>query len=236
MVSNMTAERPSAKKMDIKKICVLSLFTALGYLCVFVFRFKVQFLTLEFKDTFIVLAGFVYGPLAALGVSFAESLLEMLTISDTGFWGALMNFCGSAAFACTASLIYKYNKSYTGAIIGLVASVFSMTAVMFLMNLLITPIYMHAPLKVVISMILPLLLPFNLLKSLLNAGYAFILYKPIVSALKSVHALPHGMDNGFKLNKRSVIGMAIAAAIIIASIAVVIMLFGGSFELVKKAG
>ncbi|MBR1724026.1 MAG: ECF transporter S component [Ruminiclostridium sp.] len=236
MSTNSVAENTAVKKMDIKKLCVLALFTALGYICVFVFRFKIQFLTLEFKDTFIVLAGFVYGPFAALGVSFAESLLEMLTLSDTGFWGALMNFCGSAAFACTASLIYKYNKSYVGAIIGLIASVFSMTAVMILMNLLITPIYMHAPVKTVIGMIVPLLLPFNILKSLLNAGYAFILYKPIVSALKSVHALPHGMDNGFKLNKRSVVGMLIAAVIIIASIAVVISLFGGTFEVVKQAG
>ena len=85
MSTNAAGSR-TAKRLDVKKVTILAMFTALGYLCLFVFRFKVSFLTLDFKDVFITLSGFVYGPLAAAGVAFAETLLELVTLSDTGFW------------------------------------------------------------------------------------------------------------------------------------------------------
>lgn len=233
-MSTKTIEsKVTTKKTDVKKITILAMFAALGYICLFVFRFKVSFLTLEFKDVFITMAGFVFGPVAALGVALAESLLEMVTLSDTGFWGALMNFAGSATFAVTAAVIYKYNKSFKGAVIGLTAAVFSMTAVMLLMNLLITPIYAHTDVKTVIGMIIPLLLPFNLIKSVLNAAIAFILYKPISQALKSIHLLPK-KDDDFKVGKKSVIGLVIASCIIIISIVVVLMVFKGNFEIIRS--
>ncbi|MCR5020506.1 ECF transporter S component [Ruminococcus sp.] len=232
-MSTKTAGASSSKKMDVKGMTILAMFTALGYLCLFVFRFKVSFLTLEFKDVFITMAGFVFGPLAALGVALAESLLEMVTLSDTGFLGAVMNFGGSAAFAVTASLIYKYNKSFKGAVIGLIAAMFSMTAVMLVMNLFITPIYAHTTIDEVIGMIMPLLLPFNLIKSALNAAICFMLYKPISQALKSIHMLSR-RDDGFTVTRNTIIGIVIAGLVIVGSIVLVLTVFGGNFELVKS--
>ena len=232
-MSTKTAGASSSKKMDVKEMTILAMFTALGYLCLFVFRFKVSFLTLEFKDVFITMAGFVFGPLAAVGVALAESLLEMVTLSDTGFLGAVMNFGGSAAFAVTASLIYKYNKSFNGAVIGLIAAMFSMTAVMLVMNLFITPIYAHTTIDEVIGMIMPLLLPFNLIKSALNAAICFMLYKPISQALKSIHMLSR-RDDGFTVTRNTIIGIVIAGLVIVGSIVLVLTVFGGNFELVKS--
>jgi riboflavin transporter FmnP len=232
-MSNISVGAVRARKIDVKKLAVLALFIAFGYISLFVFRIKVSFLTLEFKDVFITMAGFVYGPLAAAAVALIETLLELFTVASTGFWGAIMNFAGSAAFAVTASLIYKYNRSFTGAVIGLVTSVFSMTAIMLVMNLIITPIYTHTSVKVVVGMILPLLLPFNLTKSILNAALTFVLYKPLSQALKSAHIIPHS-DSNFAINKKTVCGLVIASLIVIASVAVMIVLLGGNFELVKS--
>ena len=233
-MSTKTAGSSSVKKLDVKKISILAMFTALGYLCLFIFRFKVSFLTLEFKDVFITLSGFVYGPLAAAGVALAETLLELVTLSDTGFWGALMNFAGSAAFAVTASLIYKFNKSYKGAVIGLIASVFCMTAVMLLMNIIVTPIYMKTDVNTVVKMIPKLLLPFNLVKSMLNASIAFIIYKPLSQAFKAAGLIPKG-EGSFTITRRSVIGLLIALAVIVGSIVMIFTFFDGSrFEIVKQ--
>lgn len=220
--------------MNVKKMTILAMFIALGYVCLFVFRIKVQFLTLEFKDVFITMSGFIFGPIAALAVALTETVLELITISDTGFWGALMNFAGSAAFAVTASLIYKFNKTYKGAVIGLVSAVFSMTVVMLLMNILITPIYTHTDVKTVAGMIPKLLLPFNVIKGMLNASIAFILYKPLSQALKATGMLPKSSAS-FSVNKKSVFGLVVAAAIVVASIVLIFTLFeGSSFEFVKK--
>lgn len=214
----------------IKKMAVLALFIAFGYIFMFVFRIHISFLTLDFKDVFITMAGFVYGPISALAVALIESILELVTVSGTGFWGAVMNFAGSAAFAVTASLIYKYNKTFKGAVVGLITSAFSMTAIMLLLNLVITPIYTHTSIDVVKRMILPLLLPFNALKSILNAAITFLLYKPMTQALKSIHIIPKS-DSSFKLGKKTVIGIAIACLIIIASVVVMFVLLDGNFEL-----
>ncbi len=234
MNSNTIDNSRKNKQIDIKKLSILAMFIALGYVCLFVFRFKVGFLTLDFKDVFITLAGFVYGPIAALAVALTESILEMVTLSSTGFWGALMNFVGSATFAVTASLIYKYNKNFKGAVIGLAASVFTMTAVMLVMNILITPIYAHTNVKTVIKMIPKTLLPFNLIKSILNAAITFVIYKPVSQAFKTMHLIPKGNDE-FKINKRTIIGLVIAGAFIVASVVMIFILFDGStFELVKS--
>lgn len=233
MSSQILTGNSKTKRFDVKKMAVLALFIAFGYICLFVFRIKVSFLTLDFKDVFITMAGFVYGPLAAAVVALIETLLELFTVASTGFWGAIMNFAGSAAFAVTASLIYKYNKTFTGAIIGLITAAFSMTAVMLLMNLIITPIYTHTSVKVVAGMILPLLLPFNLTKSILNAALTFVLYKPLSQSLKAIRVIPSS-DSNFAINKKTVFGLVVAGLFVIASVAVMIVLLGGNFEVVKS--
>jgi len=232
-VKSVSANNGS-NRFNVKKMTILSMFIALGYVCLFVFRIKVQFLTLEFKDVFITMSGFIFGPLAAVAVALAETLLELITISDTGFWGALMNFAGSASFAVTASLIYKFNKTYKGAVIGLVAAVFSMTAVMLIMNILITPIYTHTDMKTVAGMIPKLLLPFNVIKGMLNAAVAFILYKPLAQALRATGMLPKS-STSFSVSKKSILGLAVAVLIAAASVVLIFTLFdGSSFEFVKK--
>ena len=224
----------NTRNINLRKLSVLGLFIALGYVCLFVFRFRVQFLTLDFKDVFITLAGFIYGPVAAATVAFIETLLELFTVSSTGFWGAIMNFAGSAAFSVTASVIYKYNKSYKGAVTGLISAVFSTTAVMMVANLIITPIYTNTDIKTVANMILPLLLPFNLIKSVLNAVLTFVLYKPISQALRSMHILPES-ESRFSFNKRTVCGLIVACIILIISVALMVFLLGGDFEMVKNS-
>lgn len=218
----------SAKKIDTKKLTVLAMFVALGYMCLFVFRFKVQFLSFEIKDVFITMTGFLFGPLTAVGVALTEALLEMITLSDTGIYGAVMNFAGSASFAFTASLIYKYKKNLYGAVFGMLSGVAVMTGVMIFMNILITPFYMKAPREVVIGMIPTLLLPFNLLKGIFNAGVLFIIYKPLSHALKAIGMLPKG--DSFKLDKRSVAVTAASIAVILLAIAGLLLFMHGSVE------
>lgn len=235
MSTKTTAEGVSARKTDVKKLTVLGLFIAIGYIFLSVFRFKVQYLTLDFKDVFITMAGFIYGPAAAFSVAFIETILELVTVASTGFWGAIMNVAGSATFACTASLIYKYNKSFNGAVVGLCTSVFVTTAIMMPMNLLITPLYAHTDFKTVMGLIPTLLLPFNFIKSLLNAAVTFVLYKPLTQALRSIRVIPKSSSSNFKGGKKTVVGYIISALLIAAAVAVLLIVFKGQFEMVKPA-
>lgn len=117
-------------------------------------------------------------------VSVIVSLIEMLTISETGILGCLMNILSTCSFACTTSLIYKKKHTLAGAVTGLFVGSLTMVVVMLLWNYLITPFYMGYPREAVARLLLPAFLPYNLLKAGLNSGFTFLLYKPVITALR----------------------------------------------------
>lgn len=142
------------------------------------------FLDYDPKDIIIAIGGFIYGPLSAFAVSAIVSLLEMVTISTTGYIGCIMNIISSCALVCTASYIYSKKRTMRGAAAGLITGVLLMTAVMLLWNYLITPLYMNVSREIVADMLIPVFLPFNLIKGGINISVTLLLYKPVVTALR----------------------------------------------------
>ena len=96
----------------------------------------------------------------------------------------------SCCFACVAAFIYKRKHTLKGAITGLIVGCLSATAVMLLWNFLITPIYMGVPRATVAAMLVPVFLPFNLVKGGLNMALILLLYKPVVTALRKARLVP----------------------------------------------
>ncbi|MBR3639326.1 MAG: ECF transporter S component, partial [Clostridia bacterium] len=174
------------------------------------------------------ICGMVFGPLSAVVSSFLVSLLEMVTLSGTGPYGALMNFASSASFAFFASLIYKYRRSYPGAVVGLLTSVFGMVAVMMGMNLLVTPAYTGMSATAVAGMIPTLLLPFNLTKAVFNAGISLLLYKPISTALRAAKITPPG-ERTKPRPLFTAISVVAALLVITAAVLYLIFVLKGSF-------
>ena len=191
MEKSLAMKNGKTRSMDTRKMVVLAVMTAIAYMTMFFFRIPVVlFLKYEPKDVIITIGGFMFGPLASLIMSAVVSLIEMVTTSDTGPIGALMNFIGTSAFACTASLIYKKIHSIKGAVIGLVCGTVFMTLIMLAWNYLITPIYMGTPRDVVAGMLLPAFLPFNMLKGVLNSAITMFIYKPLSTIMRKAHVLP----------------------------------------------
>ena len=170
---------------NVKKLTSLAMMSAIAFVIVALIRIPaVQFLKYEPKDVIIVIGGFIYGPFASLIISTVVSLVEMITISGEGIIGCIMNIISTCSFACTASYIYKKNRSIKGAIAGLFSAIIVTCSVMMLWNYLITPIHMGLPREQVAAMLVPTFLPFNLVKGALNMGITLLVYKPIVKALR----------------------------------------------------
>ena len=168
-----------------KQMVMLALLASIAYLIVSLVRIPVVlFLKYEPKDVIITIGGFLFGPLASFVVSLLVSLIEMVTISETGPIGAVMNLLSTCCFACTASYIYKKNRTMKGAILALVVGSILMTGAMVLWNWLITPLYMGVDRATVQGMLLSVFMPFNLLKAGLNTAFVLFLYKPLVNALR----------------------------------------------------
>ena len=174
-------------KLSTKKLCVLALLASISFIVansLYISIFPAApFLKYEPKDVIITIGGFLYGPLASLLVSVVVSLPEML-ISGTGPIGGAMDILSTCSFACVAALLYKRKHTLSGAVSGLALGSVLMVAAMLLWNWLVTPWYMGVERAMVEGMLVPIFLPFNLLKAGFNSALVLFLYKPVVTALR----------------------------------------------------
>ena len=220
-----------------------ALFCALAYAATLLFRINVAgFLTFDIKDAVITIGGLLFGPWAAFTISGLTALLESVTVGDTGPYGLLMDFVSSASFSVVAALIYRYRRNLYGAVIGLLSAVFSMTAIMLCMNLLVVPLYTPGVDTATVAKMLPtLILPFNLTKAVMNAALVLILYKPVSTAIRYARVkLPgkSGMDGTpHKTDLRTNVLLAVAGLLlIVASLILFFVLLGGEIDWFVKPG
>ena len=175
------------KRISVKKMVTLAMLAAIAYLAVSLVRIPVVlFLSYEPKDVIITVGGFLFGPMAAFTVSLVVSLLEMVTISETGIVGCIMNLISTCSYACIAAFVYKKQRTLKGAITGLALGSVLMVGAMLLWNWLITPLYMDVDRATVEGMLVPAFLPFNLLKAGINSALTVALYKPLSTALQKI--------------------------------------------------
>ncbi len=175
----------------LRRLCVMALLSAMAFAAVALIRIPVvAFLKYEPKDVLLVIGGFLYGPLAGGTMAVIVALVELVTVSDTGIIGCVMNALSSCLFVCTAAVIYHRRKSLNSAVIGLICGALAATTGMLLWNYLVTPLYMELPRQAVAEMLLPVFLPFNLFKTSLNSVLTLLLYKSVVKALRASRLLP----------------------------------------------
>ena len=213
------------QKMTTKELTTLAMLTAIAYALVCTVRIPiVLFLKYEPKDVIITIGGFLFGPMASFTVSLLVSLLEMVTISETGPIGALMNLLSTSCFACTAAIIYKKNRTLKGAILALVIGSVFMTGAMILWNWLITPLYLGYEREVVAAMLVPVFLPFNLLKAGLNSAFVLFLYKPLVTALRKTGLVAERQQMGGSGSK---FGATLLGVMLLAVCILLLLVFQG---------
>ena len=176
-----------------KSLVTMAMLTALAYAVMAVCKVIPPiggFLSLDLKDTVIAIGGFLYGPLAALLMSVAVSFLEFLTVSDTGWIGLLMNIIATAGFVCPAVYLYRRKHKTSAAVVGLITGIVCLTVLMVLWNYIMTPIFWGMPREAVVDMLVPLIIPFNLVKGGMNMAATLLLYKPVVTALRRANLIP----------------------------------------------
>lgn len=200
---------------------------ALAYIVMAIGRVPVVlFLSYDPKDVIIALGGLIWGPMISFAVSLIVSFIEMITVSGTGWIGLIMNVISTCSFACTAAFIYKKKRTLSGAVIGLAVGAVTAITVMMLWNYLITPLYMGYPREAVVELLLPAFLPFNLLKSGLNAALTFLLYRPVVSALKSTGLIDKTKSKNAEKRKTNIGLIILAVAIIVTCVLFILSLNG----------
>lgn len=121
--------------------------------------------------------GYAFGPLwGMISVAVKAVLYTLMRGGDGGGWGTLMHFMASSAFVVIFSLFARRkSKSLIPTTLGLALGTLARAGIMVPANLLITPIYLNVSLETVKLMIIPTIIPFNLIHSGVNSVLFFLM-------------------------------------------------------------
>lgn len=167
-----------------RKLTTLAMLAALAIVLVALIHFPLipaaPFLEYDPADIPIFIGAFLFGPWAGLALTAVVSVIQGFTVSaGSGVIGVVMHFLATGTFVVLAGLLYRTHHTRKGALLALLAGTLAMTAVMCVCNLIFTPLFMGAPLSTVVEMLLPAIIPFNLLKASLNSVVTYFVYKPV---------------------------------------------------------
>ena len=143
------------------------------------------FLDVEISDLPALIISLAYGPIAGIVTELIKNILHC-TMSSTGFVGELANFVMNGTFCFTAGIIYKYKKSFKGAILALSCGTLALALAGVIANFYIMlPLYMpDAELTVKLNLVLYTILPFNLVRGAVLSLITIPLYKKISKLIK----------------------------------------------------
>lgn len=179
----------TSNKISTRQLVSMAMLGAISIVLVSVVHFPLipaaAFLEYDPADIPILICAFAYGPMAGFLLTVVVSFIQGMTVSaQSGIIGIIMHIFATGFCVLVAGNIYKRNKSRKTAIFALICGAIVQTLAMVVMNMIFTPLFMGAPLEVVMSMMVPAIIPFNALKATINGVITFFLYKSISHLIK----------------------------------------------------
>ena len=152
---------------------------------------SMEFLKYDMADAPILIATLLFGTIPGLTVLVIVSVIQAFFFGGDGWTGLFMHVVASGALVVLTGFFYRYKKSFKGAIIGMALGTIAMTLLMIPMNYIVTVNIYGTPKEVVDAMMLPGIIPFNLLKAALNSVIAGVLYKALQPFFRKNKSIIH---------------------------------------------
>lgn len=190
IIENVVKSTEVKRRNNVRKLTALGMLGAISLILVATVHFPIipaaPFLEYDPADVPILIGTFAFGPVAGFLLTVVVSIIQGMTVSAAsgGPIGIIMHIFATGSCVLIAGNIYRRNKTRKTAAIALIVGALVMTGAMVLMNLVLTPIFLGTSMEEVIPMLLPAIIPFNLIKAGLNCAITFILYKSISHLLK----------------------------------------------------
>lgn len=124
-----------------------------------------------------MVCGFAFGPAAGFVVGSLAAVIHGLILGE---WvGSMMNIVATLCFVVPAALVYRRIHTFKGAVAGLVLGGAAAIAGAVIANLTIGVWFWYGSVEAIAPMILPALVPFNLVKTILNSVLTMVVYKAV---------------------------------------------------------
>ena len=174
----------SSRSEQIRKLVVMALLAALSVVLVYAIHLPlipmVPFLEYDPADIPILIGALAYGPVAGIVLTVAVSVIQGLTVSaGSGIYGIVMHIIATSTLVLVAGGVYRLRRTRSGGILGLVLGTLAMGLIMMPANHFVTPYFTGWPVAQVDALLIPGILPFNLLKAGINSAVTFVVYKTV---------------------------------------------------------
>ena len=154
------------------------------------------FVQMDFSELPALLASFSIGPVAGIAVCLLKNILAAIFHGSTLGIGEVCNFLMGAVFSGVAGLIYQHNKTRKTAVIGALVGAAAMAIASVPINFFFSyPVYavafggmeaiigayqaINPNVGSLLGCLIVFNMPFTLVKGLLTALLAFLVYKPL---------------------------------------------------------
>lgn len=117
-----------------------------------------------------VFSGMLYGS----GVGVLVAVVSWIPRFASDPFGALMNVLAALPLVAVMAAWYRPDRSFGGIALGCVVAVAAAVTVSVCMNFVITPLYLGVSYEEVASLVVPALLPFNVVKASANVVLAVV--------------------------------------------------------------
>ena len=143
----MQEQETVGKKVSAKRLALMAVFVALSFV-VSLFEFPIfpaaPFLELDFGNVFIMLIGFLLGPVEGVIVCVVKELLSMIG-PNSNLVGQLANIIMTSAYILLPSILYRKHKGMDVVLFSLAgACVISTTASLFVNHFVLFPMYFES--------------------------------------------------------------------------------------------
>ena len=168
--------------INTKRVAFTALFTAASLMLSFVqipIFPAAPWLMYDPSGIVCLIAALAFGP----KVGATAAILSWLPRLFVDPFGAPMGILSTCAFIIPAALVYRKTSSRAASLGGMLAGAALSVVVSCAMNLVVTPFYTPVSVVQVAAMIIPILLPFNLLKMVINVVAGQVLLKPCLNVL-----------------------------------------------------
>lgn len=183
-MSSSTRADARTSTVNTKKLALAALFTAasliLSFIQIPIFP-AAPWLMYDPSGIVCLIAALAFGP--KLGA--AVAIISWLPRVFLDPFGAPMGMVSTCALIIPAALIYARSRTRAASVAGMVAGAVLSVAVTCALNLVVTPLYTAVTMMDVVTMILPILLPFNALKMTINVVAGQVLLAPCMNVLKA---------------------------------------------------
>ncbi|MBO7345775.1 MAG: ECF transporter S component [Clostridia bacterium] len=187
------------KTFTTKNVSGMAVFSALSFV-VYLLELPIfagtpaSFLELDFSNVFVMLAGFMYGPIPAVIVTVVKESIHIL-VGTTGGVGELANIIITTSFVLAPSIVYRYKKGFKTVVLTLTIACLVQTAISLVVNKYINfPFFMGSvpfvPNQVsenAFSALWTYVLAFNLIKSSVISIVTILVYKKVSYLFKRIN-------------------------------------------------